>query len=460
MQEFVNINRVGQDKREAKERLTDFKEIYRVFDNSNAQSQSSRCVQCGDPFCHNACPLHNYIPFWLRATASIDNKSAFGLSNETNPFPEITGRICPQDRLCEGACTLNDGYGAITIGAIETYISENGFKNGYEPAFPGITTDKKVAIIGSGPAGIAAATYLLRSGIKVDMYEKESHPGGLLTFGIPNFKLEKSVVFRRFEWLKKAGMELHLNKQVGVDISFDELIDTHDGVFIGIGAKTPRKANLANENASGVFVAIEFLTQMQKRVFGEKYDEKYSVKGKNVVVVGGGDTAMDCLRTSLREGAKSVKCLYRRDRANMPGSKKEFQNSVEEGAQMIFNASPKEIVVNSDNEVISIVMEKTIMGKKDDSGRQSVEVVKDSDFKIDADVLIFALGFTSSAPEFLVENGINLDKYGLIEVNENLQTTKSGVWAGGDAFRGANLVVRAAADGKLAAKDMIGNLLD
>lgn len=460
MQEFLDRQRVAQRKRGAEERLKDFKEIYMVFDEKEASTQATRCVQCGDPYCHNTCPLHNYIPFWLRSTSILDNETAFALSNESNPFPEITGRICPQDRLCEGSCTLNEEYGAVTIGAIETFISEEGFKNGRKPSFPEKKTNKKVAVIGSGPTGIAAATFLMRSGINVTMYERQSHPGGLLTFGIPNFKLEKEVVFRRIEWLKQAGMELHLNTKVGVDISFEEIKDNFDGVFLGIGAEVSRKPNIPNENAKNVYEAIEFLRNMQKKVFSEEYDSYYDVKDKNVVVIGGGDTAMDCLRTSLREGAKSVKCLYRRDRANMPGSKKEFQNATEEGAEFIFNASPKEIIVNNDNETIGIMMEKTIMGEKDASGRQRMEVVKDSDFKVEADVLIFALGFVPEAPNFLAENGIQLDKYNCIEVDENRETSKKGIWAGGDCFRGADLVVRAAFDGRTAAKSIVKSLLD
>ncbi len=451
MQDFIHINRLEPQAREASERVKDFKEIYSLLPKKDVPQQAGRCIQCGDPFCHDKCPLHNYIPFWLRSMKHSDGMLAFNLSNETNPFPEITGRICPQDRLCEGACTLNDGHGAISIGAIETYISENGFKKGYKPRFPGITSDKKVALIGSGPASISTATYLLRAGIKVDMYEKSARGGGLLTYGIPNFKIEKSVVFRRLEWLKEAGMELKTNVQIGKDIAFEELINSYDAVFLGIGAEGVRKLNIPNENAKGVFSAISFLKAMQNKVFEEQFDGKYDVKGKNVLVIGGGDTAMDCLRTSLREGAKSVKCLYRRDKASMPGSKKEFKNAYEEGAEFVYNVSPKSVIVNANDETIGLMMEKTLLSI-DENGKQSLQTIKQSEFKIDADVIIYSLGFSPIKHSFLLENGVELDKSGRILVDENYETTKSGVFAGGDCQRGSHLVVTAAADGKKAAE--------
>ena len=459
MQNFLNQTRLEPAKRGSQTRIKDFNEIYEVYPSVEAATQAERCIQCGDPYCNSGCPLHNYIPFWLKSIARNDNELAFNISNETNPFPEITGRVCPQDRLCEGACTLNDGHGAITIGSIETHISETGFRKGLEPAFPGVSTDKRVAIVGSGPAGIACATYLLRAGIAVDMYEKNDRPGGLLMYGIPNFKLEKEIVLRRFEWLVKAGMTLHLNTEIGKDISFDEMADKADSVFIAIGAETSKKAKLEHENADGVFLAIEFLKNMQKKVFEDTYEEAYNVKDKNVVVIGGGDTAMDCLRTSLREKAKSVTCLYRRDAENMPGSKKEFKNAVEEGVDFEYNASPVKVEVNSDGKVVGIVMERTVLGAKDADGRQGISIAENSEFRVDADVVIFALGFDASEPDFLSENGIKTDKWGGVVVNDTFETSTSGIYAGGDCFRGADLVVTAASDGKLAAEDMIQKLL-
>ena len=459
MQNFINLERIETLRRDSSERVEDFREIYELMTKEEASSQASRCVQCGDPFCHNKCPLHNYIPYWLKSLSGMKNELAFKLSNESNPYPEITGRICPQDRLCEGDCTLNDGHGAITIGSIETFISEHGFKKGLKPEFPGITTDKKVAIVGAGPAGLSCATYLLRAGIKVDMHERQNRAGGLMTYGIPGFKLDKEVVARRIKWLEEAGMTLHVNSEIGQNISFDDIASNNDAIFIGIGAETSRKAKVVNENAKNVFMAMDFLRDIQKKLFHEDYDKQYEVQGKNVVVIGGGDTAMDCLRTSLREGAKSVKCLYRRDKYNMPGSKKEFKNSREEGAIFTYNVSPKEIVINSNNEVIAIEMQKTMLSVKDAAGRASVEVIKGSEFRVEADIIIFALGFTASSPDFLAENGIEVNKYGNIEVDKNHETSKSGVYAGGDCKRGSDLVVTAAAEGKSAAEAIIKSLL-
>ncbi len=455
MQNFINLERIEPKKRSSNERKKDFKEIYEVFKEDDASAQADRCIQCGDPYCHNKCPLHNFIPFWLKSTAAKDLELSFKISNESNPFPEITGRVCPQDRLCEGACTLNDGYGAVTIGSIELFISEEGFKKGLKPSFKPIKTDKRVAIVGSGPAGFSAATYLLRSGIGVDMFEKASKPGGLLTFGIPNFKLDKEVVFRRFKWLEEAGMKLHLNTEVGKDIDFKELLEKYEAVFIGIGAEKSKKANIENEDADGVFLAIEFLRNVQNKLFNLPHDSKYSVEGKRVVVIGGGDTAMDCIRTSIREKAASVKCLYRRDEENMPGSKKEYKNALEEGAEFIFNASPKRIIVDEKKRVKAIEMQKTKLGEKDESGRRRMMVVEGSEFTVDADIVIFALGFDPLVPKFLEENGIKTNEWGGIVVDESYETSKKRVFSGGDCYRGSDLVVTAAYDGREAAKNII-----
>ncbi len=459
MQEFINIERISANVRESSDRVGDFKEIYDLLNKEDATTQASRCIQCGDPYCHNKCPLHNYIPYWLKSTANMDLKLSFNLSNESNPFPEITGRICPQERLCEGDCTLNDGHGAITIGNIETFISEEGFKKGLKPYFPGITTNKKVAIIGSGPAGIAAATYLLRSGIKVNMYERQNRAGGLLTYGIPGFKLDKNIVQRRIDWLLEAGMSLHVNTNVGKDLYFDDILSENDAVFIGIGAQKSRKAKINNESSKNVFMAIDYLRNTQKRIFKEESDIKYDLKDKKVVVIGGGDTAMDCVRTALRQEAKEVTCLYRRDKHNMPGSKKEFKNARDEGVKFIYNVSPKEIVVNNDDEAIGIIMQKTILGKPDISGRSSIELIKGSEFKVDANVIILALGFMPSKPDFLASNGIEINKWGEIETGDDYQTSKLGVYAGGDCKRGSDLVVTAAKEGKEAAQHITKSLL-
>ncbi len=460
MREYLTIERIEAKKRLVVERTKDFGEIYEVFDKSEAATQSERCIQCGDPFCLNKCPLHNYIPQWLKAVSEKDLEFAFKLSNEPSPFPEVMGRVCPHDRLCEGDCTLNDGHGAITIGSVETHITEEGFKAGFKPDFPGITTDKKVAIIGSGPAGLSAATYLLRSGIAVTVYERSDRAGGLMTYGIPNFKLDKKIIERRIKFLAEAGMELVLNCEVGKDITFEEIAGKHDAMFIGIGATKAKKASINGEQAPNVYKAMEYLTAIQRKNFKLSYDKKFDFKDKNVVVIGGGDTAMDCLRTAKREGAKSVTCLYRRDAHNMPGSQKEYKNAMEEGVDFTFFVSPKEIILNDKGNAVSVEVIKTTLGAKDESGRQKMEEIKGSEYRVNADVVIMSLGFDPEVPSFLAENGIDTNKWGGIIINEDThETTTSGVYAGGDCYRGADLVVTAAYDGREAARSIVKSLL-
>ncbi len=460
MREFINTSRIDPNKRLVVERVKDYDEIYEVFDTDSASSQSERCIQCGDPFCLNKCPLHNYIPQWLKAISEKDMELAFKLSNEPSPFPEVMGRVCPHDRLCEGDCTLNDGHGAITIGSVETFITEEGFKQGFKPDFPGITTDKKVAIIGSGPAGLSTATYLLRSGIAVTMYERSDRAGGLLTYGIPNFKLDKKIVDRRVNLLVEAGMKLVLNCNVGDDISFEEITDGYDAVFIGIGATRGKGAGLSGENSPNVYVAMQYLTAIQRKNFNLDYSKEFDFKDLNVVIIGGGDTAMDCLRTAKREGAKSVTCLYRRDAQNMPGSRKEYKNAMEEGVDFTFFTSPKEMIVGDDGNVVAIEAIKTVLGAKDEGGRQKMEELKGSEFQVKADIVILALGFDTEKPSFLAENGIETNEWGEITLDENHQTTTAGIYAGGDCYRGADLVVTAAYDGREAARAIVDSLLE
>ena len=460
MREYLTIDRIEARKRLVVERTKDFGEIYEVFDKSEAATQSERCIQCGDPFCLNKCPLHNYVPQWLKAVSEKDLEFAFKLSNEPSPFPEVMGRVCPHDRLCEGDCTLNDGHGAITIGSVETFITEEGFKAGFKPDFPGITTDKKVAIIGSGPAGLSAATYLLRSGIAVTMYERSDRAGGLLTYGIPNFKLDKKIVERRVKYLLEAGMELVLNCEVGRDITFEEIADKHDAMFIGVGATKAKIASINGEKASNVYKAMDYLTAIQRKNFKLSYDKKFDFKDKDVVVVGGGDTAMDCLRTAKRDGAKSVTCLYRRDAYNMPGSQKEYKNAMEEGVDFTFFVSPKEIILNDKGNAIAVEVIRTTLGAKDESGRQKMEEIRGSEFRVSADVVIMSLGFDPEVPSFLHENGIETNKWGGIVINEDThETTTAGIYAGGDCYRGADLVVSAAYDGREAARSIVKLLL-
>jgi len=460
MREFLTTERIEPTKRLVVERTKDFGEIYEVFNHYDAATQSDRCVQCGDPFCLNKCPLHNYIPQWLKSIAEKDLEFAFKLSNEPSPFPEVMGRVCPHDRLCEGDCTLNDGHGAITIGSIETHITDEGFRQGLKPDFPGITTDKKVAVIGSGPAGLSAATYLLRSGIAVTMYEKSDRAGGLLTYGIPNFKLDKKIVERRVKLLEGAGLKLVLNCEVGKDIAFEDIASEHDAMFIGVGATKSKSAGISGEKASNVYAAIDYLTNIQRKNFKLSYEKKFDFKDLNVVVIGGGDTAMDCLRTAKREGAKSVTCLYRRDAHNMPGSQKEYKNAMEEGVDFTFFASPKEIVLSEDGKAIAVEVVKTNLGVKDESGRQKMEEVKGSEFRVKADVIIMSLGFDPAVPSFLAENGIETNSWGGIITNaETKETTTAGIYAGGDCFRGADLVVTAAFDGREAARNISKSIL-
>ena len=460
MREFLTTERIDPEKRLVVERVKDFGEIYEVFDRDDASSQSDRCISCGDPFCLNKCPLHNYIPQWLKSIAEKDLEFAFKLSNEPSPFPEVMGRVCPHDKLCEGDCTLNDGHGAITIGSIETHITEEGFKAGYTPDFPGITTDKKVAVIGSGPAGLSVATYLLRSGIAVTMYEKADRAGGLLTYGIPNFKLEKKVVERRVKLLEEAGMKLILNCEVGKDKTFEEIANNHDAMFIGVGATKAKSASMNGEKASNVYAAMDYLTAIQRKNFKTSYDKKFDFKDLNVVVIGGGDTAMDCLRTAKREGAKSVTCLYRRDEKNMPGSKKEYKNAMEEGVDFAFLSSPKEIILNESGSAIAVEIIKTTLGAKDKDGRQKMEEVKGSQSRVNADIVIMSLGFDPVVPSFLAENGIETNSWGGIIIDEQThETTTSGIYAGGDCYRGADLVVTAAYDGREAARSIANSLL-
>jgi len=460
MREYLTTERIDPSKRLVVERTKDFGEIYEIFDRDDAASQSDRCIQCGDPFCLNKCPLHNYIPQWLKSIAEKDLEFAFKLSNEPSPFPEVMGRVCPHDRLCEGDCTLNDGHGAITIGGIETHITEEGFRAGLTPDFPGITTDKKVAVIGSGPAGLSVATYLLRSGIAVTMYERSDRAGGLLTYGIPNFKLDKKVVERRVKLLEEAGMTLVLNCEVGKDIAFETIANEHDAMFIGVGATKAKSAGLAGEKASNVYAAMDYLTNIQKKNFHQSYDKKFDFKDLNIVVIGGGDTAMDCLRTAKREGAKSVTCLYRRDEKNMPGSKKEYKNAMEEGVDFTFLASPKSVILDEAGNAIGVEYVKTTLGARGEDGRQRMEEVKGSETRINADVVIMSLGFDPLVPSFLAENGIETNSWGGIIINEEThETSTSGIYAGGDCFRGADLVVTAAYDGREAARSIVDSLL-
>jgi len=448
---FTKIDRINASKRGVMGRIKDFREVYEVFDENKAAEQAQRCIGCGDPYCHNKCPLHNIIPAWLKQTANKDMELAFNISNETSPFPEILGRICPHDVLCEGDCTLNDTHGAITIGSVETFITETGFDNGLVPKFAEQKIGKKVAIIGSGPAGLSAATFLLRAGIDVEIFERASKAGGLLTYGIPGFKLDKHRIQRRVDFLIKAGAKVTLNTEIGVDKSFEDLQNEFDAVFIGIGATKGKMPGLDGENSENVHLAMDFLTKVQKKEFGEPVHNYIDVKDKRVVVIGGGDTAMDCVRTSVREGASDVKCLYRRDEANMPGSKKEVDNSKEEGVEFVFNVSPVAITKNG------VTLDKTELTTADETGRQKVQIIPNSQYLQDADIVILALGFDQELPKFITDSSLELDKWNGIKVNSDYATSINNIYAGGDGVRGADLAVTATLDGREAAKTIIAS---
>ncbi len=461
MQTFPETQRQEPQKNEVTARLKNFEEVYRFFDSKQVRRQSARCVQCGDPFCTViGCPLQNYIPQWLEAIAARDLERAFRLSNESSPFPEILGRICPQSHLCEGACTLDDGYGAITIGAIEASVTDLAFAAGMRPEFPGVTSDKRVAVIGSGPAGISCAHFLLRAGIGVDMFERADRPGGLLTYGIPGFKLDKKIVDFRFELLQEAGLTLHLNQPLGQELPLESLLKDYAAVFLGVGATRGKCPGIENQDHPQVHLAMNFLTHQQRRVFGDDWDLRYDVRGKKVVVVGGGDTAMDCVRTAIRDGATSVTCLYRRDQANMPGSRKEFHNAVEEGVEFCFNQSPTRVLLDEQGGLIGIDMLKTELGEPDSDGRQRVSEVAGTEQCVAAEVIIMALGFDIEVIPGLNEAGVDVSDWGQILTDQHTGRTSHGrIFAGGDCQRGADLAVTAAADGRQAALAIMKQLL-
>lgn len=458
MYNFTTIERLEPTSKKVDERIQNYEEIYESFSETNAKNQASRCIQCGVPYCStdsSGCPLHNHIPQWLKFIAEDDLELAFNISNETSPFPEILGKICPHNRLCEGACTLNDGHGAVTIGAVEVHLNETAFKQGLKPHFASTLSSKKVAIIGSGPAGLSCANFLLRAGIKPVVFESSDEPGGLLLYGIPGFKLTKEDVYRRVDLLKEAGMEIHLSTRVGKDVSFELLQQEYNAVFMAFGASEGRVLNHEGYNSDEVFMAVSFLTQIQRKILGKDFDPKYNVKNKNVIVVGGGDTAMDCVRTCIRLGATSVKCVYRREEANMPGSIKEVKAAKEEGAQFIFNTAPKHFVADPSGKIIGLKMVQTKGTEVDAKERGELIEVEDSTHLIEADVIILALGFNHQKIDFLNAYGFKTNEFGGVEVNASGETSLPGVFAGGDMVRGADLAVNAALDGRESAFQII-----
>jgi len=446
MQNFLEYERLDRETRNSVDRILDFDEIYKNIRSKEAKSQSSRCIQCGIPYCSYGCPLGNFIPHWLQNVANKDLDTAFQISNETSPFPEIMGKICPHDKLCEGACTLEPTHGAITIGSIEQYISERGFSKNLKIKNLAPKNNKKVAIIGSGPAGLSAATFLLRHGVNVSVYEKEDRAGGLMVYGIPNFKLDKSSVANRVNMLIENGMELHLNSNINKD-NMQKIVDENDAIFLAIGATKAFGAGIENEDKS--FKAMEFLVDVQKAHMENK-KPSIDISNKDVVVIGGGDTAMDCVRTSIRLNAKSVKCLYRRDEKDMPGSKKEFMNAKNEGVNFHFFVSPEKINLDSAGNTSSISMIKTKI-------ENNKLIYLDDKIEIKADIIIFALGFEVEKSDIFESANILLDDKGRVNAND-YKTSNPKIFTGGDCLRGADLVVNAALDGREATNIILKEL--
>lgn len=466
MLKFVNLERDMPQKRVPALRKSDYDEIYQQFAEKKAEEQASRCSQCGVPFCQSHCPLHNNIPDWLRLTAEGRLQEAYEMSQDTNTFPEICGRICPQDRLCEGNCVIEQsGHGTVTIGSIERYITdtawERGWVKGPKPLFERSET---VGIIGAGPAGLAAADILRRRGIQVTIYDRYDRAGGLLIYGIPGFKLEKDVVMRRNKLLEDSGVEFILNMNIGTDISFTDLRSKHDAILIGTGVYKSRDLNVPGVGSKGIVKAIDYLTASNRLSFGDDVPEiksgELSAKGKNVVVIGGGDTAMDCLRTAIRQGAKSVKCLYRRDKKNMPGSLRETQNAIEEGIEFLWLSTPKGFI--GKETVSGVIVTKMRLGAPDISGRSTPEEIKGSEYTEKADLVIKALGFTPEELPLLWDTpDLKVTRWGTLRTNSITHATSiDGVYAAGDIARGASLVVWAIRDGREAAESIVEYLDD
>ncbi|MBJ7265330.1 FAD-dependent oxidoreductase [Idiomarina abyssalis] len=461
--QFLDVQRIDPPKRSVEERRIEFKEIYDPMPGVQLKGQADRCLDCGNPYCEWQCPVHNYIPQWLELANEGRVIEAAELMHKTNSLPEVCGRVCPQDRLCEGACTLNDGFGAVTIGSIEKQMVDEAFKQGWRPDLSGVIQRReRVAVIGAGPAGLACADVLARNGVKAVVYDRYPEIGGLLTYGIPPFKLDKAVMTLRREIFTDMGIEFKLGVDVGKDMSFAELEANYDAVFLALGTYKALDGKLKGLDAKGVYPALPFLIGSTQRLMTHAPMPQYpliDVKDETVVVLGGGDTAMDCVRTSIRQGAKSVVCAYRRDEGNMPGSRKEVQNAREEGVSFEFNLQPLEVVTDGTGKVSGVKMVRTELGPADEDGRRKPQPVPESEFLMPATAVIIAFGYQPNPPEWLQQHKVELSDWGTVlatgDTEFAMQTSNPKIFAGGDMVRGADLVVTAIAEGRNAAEGML-----
>ena len=462
MLQFVTLGVETPPKREAEARRKDFGEIYANFPQPKAEEQSSRCEQCGIPFCQVHCPVQNNIPDWLKMVAEGRLEEAYALSSATNNMPEVCGRICPQDRLCEGSCVLEQSdHGSVTIGAVEKYITDTAWERGWvKPVQPAFERAESIGIVGGGPGGMAAAEELRKLGYQVEVYDRYDRIGGLMIYGIPNFKLDKEVVNRRVDLLEHSKIKFHRNAEIGKTVSFADLRRKHAAVLIATGVYKARELTVPGVGATGVFKAMTYLTASNRHSLGDKVAEfdngTLNAAGKNVVVIGGGDTAMDCVRTAVRQGAKSVKCLYRRDRENMPGSQREVANAIEEGVEFVWQSAPEAVLHDSDTSVTGVRAVRMRLGTPDASGRAKPEELENSQFVVPADMVIEALGFDpEDVPTMFGEPALGITRWGTLKTDyRTLQTTMDGVFAAGDIVRGASLVVWAIRDGRDAAANI------
>ncbi|MCB2216161.1 FAD-dependent oxidoreductase [Desulfofustis glycolicus] len=458
--QFLEVERVDPQKRSLEVRRSSFAEIYRSFQDQQMQMQANRCLGCGNPYCEWRCPVHNYIPDWLKLAGEGRIFEAAELCHLTNSLPEVCGRVCPQDRLCEGACTLHDEFGAVTIGAVEKYLVDTAFAMGWRPDLSGVVTSgRSVAVIGAGPAGLGCADVLVRNGIRPVVYDRYPEIGGLLTFGIPDFKLDKGIMKLRRQIFTAMGIEFRLGVEVGHDIGIADLLAEHDALFIGTGCYRPIRGGLTNESADGVHEALPYLVGSICHERGYPYEQArfVSMQGKRVLVLGGGDTAMDCLRTAIRQGATRVRCAYRRDERNMPGSAREVNNARDEGVEFLFNLQPLGIEIDGDGRVIGVRVVHTELGPPDASGRRRPVPLAGSEQLLEADAVIVAFGFSPEPIPWLETLGVGVDERGRIKTGGRFagQTDHRQIFAGGDAVRGSDLVVTAIAEGRQAAVGII-----